>query len=158
MPNASNRIDGKYFVPFQLNGKTHLVSEEMSKEQAERLLKIPGFDLFRGDPKEVAGAITKFKQEQVAKVEKGDQDKDRTISELQRTCSILSDDLGKANQLVKELQEQNAKLVEQIGEPSLEWPRKRLADYAEALGMLVNTGNSKEEIYGMIEDRINQKG
>jgi len=158
LPNASNRIDGKLFVPVKVKDRVHHVSEALTEAEAERLLKIPGFQLFRADPKEVETAVAAFKADNLNAVVSGDGDKDRTIAELQRTLSINSEQLGKANMLILELREENSKLKQQIGEPSLTWSRKSLADYAENLGLIVNQGTSKEEILEMIEASIAQRG
>lgn len=158
IPNASHRIDGKLYVPVKLNDETHLVSERMSEAEANRLLQIPGFQPWRGDPKIVEQAITQFKQTEIKAVEDRTTDKDQTIRELQRCVSKLSDDLGQANLRIMELVEENTQLKKQIGEPTLQWNRKRLAEYAESMGLVVNNGNSKEEILDMIDTRVAQRG
>lgn len=156
--NASNRIDGKYFVPIDHNNKKYLVSEDLSESDGKRLLSIPGYELFRGESKLIADAITKFKQDQVHAVESGDQAKDRMIKELQTNCSILSDQLGKANMKIVELQEESVQLKSAVGEPSMAWSLKRLADHAEGMGLLINKGLSKEDILEMIDAQISEKG
>lgn len=157
LPNASHRIDGKLYVPIELNKQLHHVSENLTEAEGKRLLQIPGFELFRGDPKLVEQAVRTFKESEVKAVF-DDGDKDRTIAELQRTATLLSDQLGTANMRVMELMEENAELKKQIGEPSSQWPRKRLAEYAEGLGLAVNANDSKEEILEMVESRIAQRG
>src|SRR5215831_11595132 len=124
IPNASHRIDGKLYVPVRLNDATHLVSEDLSPAEGERLLKIPGFQPWRGEKKLVEQAIIQFKQNEVKAIADQGADKDQTIRELQRCVSKLSDDLGQANLRIMELVEENVELKKQIGEPSVQWNRK----------------------------------
>jgi len=163
IPNAGpvmsiNGVDKK-FVPIEWNGRSYRrVSEDLTEEEGERLLKIPGFELFRGDAEAVAEAVERFERAHIEEVQASDTHKDREIAELQKSCVALRESLSLAKRTLQERDEEVAHLREMIGEPSLRWTRDQLAAFAESIGLVVNEAQSKHDLLDAVSARLAQKG
>lgn len=156
-------ISGVVFVPMEVAKKPVRVSDDMPDEGAERLLKIPGYERYRGSDdmtKAVDEAVGKFCASHRADgaalgVDDG---KDRTIHELQENLRLTQQELDHVRDRNRDLEAENAALSKELGEPSMNWSRKKLEEKANDFGIPVSTGMKKEEILQAIETHIARKG
>ena len=158
LPNASNLIGGKVFVSYEEDSTAFMVSEELEKADAGRLLSIPGYSIWNDKGEEVEAEIDarleQFKNARVAEVVREESQKDATIQELQANLVDSGQKLAATKARIEELEAENAKLRARIGPPSMDWKKEELADYAESLGLTIASGDNKDEIIDAIEHRL----
>lgn len=147
-PNASNLINGVLFVPYKgANGTPVVVSEEISERVAKGFLaNTELFSEFKGKVEEVAVAVKSFKNAHADEVRQPDIKKNSMIEELQRTLTAMQGQLSDANRRTIDLEEENRKLRDFIGEPNKDWTLVALRKYADMTHVVITEAMNKAEI------------
>lgn len=154
LPNAGDSINGHIFVPVSGDDTQVMVSEDLDDEAAARFLGITGYEPYEGDSDEIEKALESRHRRMSVEARAPDATLARTVEELQDSLDRANEALDAAKARNLELEEENAELKKQYGQPNPSWNKAQLLQFAEKQGIVAGESMTKADILVAIEDHL----